>query len=67
MRNASNQKIWVAVRVWRGFVYDIRAYQDEESARWQERSWRRRMNPDYDETGVSEVLVTAQRMPASQR
>jgi len=57
MSNTMNQRIWVAVRVQRGFVTDIRAYRDEESARRCERSWRRRMNPDYDETGVSAVRV----------
>lgn len=57
MSNMLNQRIWVAVRVQRGFVSDIRAYRDEESARRCERSWRRRMNPDYDETGVSAVRV----------
>lgn len=57
MSNMLNQRIWIAVRVQRGFVSDIRAYRDEESARRCERAWRRRMNPDYDETGVSAVRV----------
>lgn len=53
-----NQRIWVVVRVQRGFVSDIRAYRGEKSARGRERSWRRRMNPDYDEIGISAVRVT---------
>ncbi len=49
MRKKSGRIIWVAVRVQRGFVSDVRAYQTEKSARRLEKSWRRRMNPDYDE------------------
>ncbi len=60
MSNRNNQRIWVTVRVQRGFVTDIRAYSDEQSARRCERSWRRGMNPDYDETGVSAVRVKPQ-------
>ena len=61
MTSMLNERIWVAVRVQRGFVSDIRAYRDEEAARRCERLWRRRMNPDYDETGVSAVRVKPQK------
>jgi hypothetical protein len=64
MSETRNQRIWVAVRVQRGFVSDIRAYRDEASARSRERSWRRQMNPDYDETGVSAVRINKGRAPA---
>ena len=57
MRNTKDKMIWVAVRVQRGFVSDIRAYGNERSARQQESSWRRQMNPDYDETAVSNVRL----------
>jgi len=51
--------IWVTVRVQRGFVSDINAFSDERSARRQEASWRRQMNPDYDETAISYVHVSS--------
>jgi hypothetical protein len=61
MRNVKYQKIWVAVRVERGFITEIRAYHNEQSARHREYLWRREMNPDYDETAVSDVLLKPQR------
>ena len=64
MPRAKGQRIWVAVRVWRGFISDVRAFREREFAVRQERSWRRGMNPDYDETAVSEVGIDAARMPA---
>ena len=67
MRNSRSRKVWVAVRVWRGLVSDIRAFRDEGSARRQEDSWRRRMNLDYDDTGVAGVLVREGRLSPSQR
>jgi len=67
MRNAKHQKIWVAVRVERGFISEIRAYRDRHSARRREISWRRGMNPDYDETAVCDVVVRAKRLGAAKR
>ena len=64
MLKARDQKIWVVVRVQRGFVSDIRAFRERELARRQERLWRRRMNRDYDETGISEVIVNTAAIPA---
>ena len=61
MRERGNRPIWVAVRVQRGFVTEIQAYADQAAARRTERSWRRRMNPDYDETGLSAVAVNTRR------
>ena len=60
MHNTKDKTIWVAVRVQRGFVSDIRAYADERSARQRETLWRRQMNPDYDETAVSLVRLRSQ-------
>lgn len=57
MSNVMDQQIWIVVRVQRGLVSDIRAYPDEKLARRCERSWRRQMNPDYDEIGISAVYV----------
>ena len=61
MHNTKDKLIWVAVRVQRGFVSDIRAYADESLARQRESLWRRQMNPDYDETAVSFVRVRSQK------
>ena len=57
MSARENEKLWIAVYVWRGLVEDVRVYRKESSARRQERSWRRSMNPDYDETYVSEAVI----------
>jgi len=57
MSNSMNQRIWVAVRVQRGFVTAVRAYGSKHIARRQEQSWRRHMNPDYDETAILRVHV----------
>ena len=64
MNNIANQRIWVAVRVQRGYISDVRAYGDEKSARCCELSWRRVMNPDYDEVGLAEVSVKPKRKSA---
>ena len=50
-------KIWVAVRVWRGFPVEVKGYLEETSADKQERLWRRSMNPDYDDTGVFQLVI----------
>jgi hypothetical protein len=57
MLRKDGRKLWVAVRIQRGFVSDVKAYDSEKSARRQERSWRGRLNADYDETCVSCVRV----------
>jgi len=60
MSKRKDKTLWVAVRVQRGFVSDVRAYDSERSARRMERSWRRQMNLDYDETSVSNVHLIVQ-------
>ena len=55
--NKQIKKIWVAVHVERGIVAEIRAYYDEKDAWHQEKSWRRKMNPDYDETAYAGVCL----------
>jgi hypothetical protein len=65
MNSDDKQKVWVAVRVQRGFITDVRAYRDPASARRTERGWRRRMNPDYDETTLSCVVVNTGRRTAT--
>lgn len=59
MNNRPEKKVWVAVRIQRGFVSDIRAFEEREFALRQERRWRRVMNPDYDETGIGKVKIVS--------
>lgn len=67
MSKTRGQRIWVAVRIERGFVSDVKAFQERELAVRQERSWRLRMNPDYDETGVAQVGISTAGSPAPPR
>jgi len=57
MIKEEEQQLWIAVRVERGFVVEVKAYRSYAPARRRELSWRRRMNPDYDETGVLPVTI----------
>ena len=57
MSRVTGLRMWIAVRVQRGFVTDVRAYENEQSARRKERAWKHQMNRDYDETSVSKVRV----------
>jgi len=50
-------KIWVAVRVQRGFISDARTFKKEHDARRQETAWQSNMNPDYDEVDVFETIL----------
>jgi hypothetical protein len=43
------------VLVERGFPTEARAFHKENSARMQEKRWRKGMNTDYDDAGVFEV------------
>lgn len=67
MHRTKDLKVWVAVRVERGFVSEVKAFQERKPALKQEKSWRRQMNPDYDETGVAKVSVRARRVTAGAR
>jgi hypothetical protein len=62
MRASNGERIWVAVLVERGFVSEVEAYRDEASARRREQSWRRGINPDYDETGLCDVVINESRV-----
>jgi hypothetical protein len=53
MSERKDEMIWVAVRIERGFVAEVRAYGTRTAARRTERRWRRRINPDYDETALA--------------
>ena len=59
--------VWVAVRLWRGLLTDVRAYKREDSARRQERAWRRCMDSQADETRVSRIVVRGKKSPAGRR
>jgi len=41
----------VAVNVKWGFIEDVAAFANEESALELEQVWRKELNPDYDEVG----------------
>jgi hypothetical protein len=49
--------MWIAVRIERGFPVEAVAFRDRRAAARQESRWRRRMNPDYDETGVLPLAI----------
>ena len=52
MKQNKRHKIWVAVRVERGFPVEAKGFLKKSSAIKMEKTWRIRMNPDYDETDV---------------
>ncbi len=49
--------IWIAVKVERGFPAKVQVFHSERTALIQERLWRKKMNLDYDDTGVFEAIV----------
>lgn len=57
MAQKIHQKIWVAVRVWRGFPVEAKGYRNRESAEKQAQIWRKDINLDYDDTGVLEIKM----------
>jgi len=60
MRQKAKRQLWVAVRVERGFPVEVIGFRKKSSAILKERMWRRRMNPDYDETDVLPLSMSAQ-------
>jgi hypothetical protein len=52
MKQEEGPRYWVAIRVWRGFPVEAKAFRKKIHANKQERIWRRTINPDYDETEV---------------
>jgi len=57
MARRLTEDVWVAVKVERGLPVEARGYRSRASAKRQERRWRKRMNLDYDDTGVFDVHV----------
>ncbi len=56
MEEQRNDVLWIAVKVWRGFPDEVRGFKRKSDAERQERKWRKKMNPDYDETGVLPLI-----------
>ena len=57
MKSEGLNRLWIAVKVERGFAAEVRAFSVEEPAMLQERIWRLNMNPDYDDTETFEVPI----------
>ena len=52
MKQNVKPQLWIAVRVERGFPVEARGFRNRDSAIHTENAWRKKMNPDYDETEV---------------
>lgn len=48
----SRNKLWVAVKVERGYVAEARIYKTPTAAEKIVKRWKIRLNPDYDEAAV---------------
>jgi hypothetical protein len=57
MKQEEGPVYWVAVRVWRGFPVEAKAFRKKTHANKQERIWRGTINPDYDETQVLPLSI----------
>ncbi|MDY6864233.1 MAG: hypothetical protein SV062_14765 [Thermodesulfobacteriota bacterium] len=57
MTYRKRMKVWVAVRVERGFPAEVKGYLQKTSAEKQERLWRRKINLDYDDTDVFDIII----------
>ena len=49
---------WVAVKVERGFPVKVRGFRRKHDAEKQERTWRKTMNLDYDESEVLPLVIS---------
>lgn len=49
--------LWVVVKVESGIPVMVEAYDNEESAKMREQSFRKYMQPENDETGIFEVPI----------
>jgi hypothetical protein len=52
MRQEESRRYWVAIRVWRGFPVEAKAFRKKIHANRQENIWRGAINLDYDDTEV---------------
>ena len=55
MAEKDEQRMWVAVRIIGGFPVKVKGF--KKCAVKQERRWRKKMRPDYDETGVLPMKI----------
>jgi hypothetical protein len=60
-------KLWVTVKVERGFISEAKVFQLLSAAKRTERSWRSRINPDYDEVAVLGSRLEAHQSKPSRR
>jgi len=58
MKRQEKEVLWVAVKVWRGFPDELRGFKRKSDAERQEQRWRKKINPDYDETGVLPLILS---------
>lgn len=59
LKNAHiKDSLWVAVKVWRGFPEEIKAFYSEQTAQKQEKVWRKQVNPEYDEIGIFQIKMS---------
>lgn len=57
MESQVEKPIWVAVKVERGFIVEVRGFLKESDEEKLKRKWRRTMNPDYDEAEVLQLVM----------
>jgi hypothetical protein len=57
MKQQEGSLYWVAVRVWRGFPVEVKAFRKKTHANRQECTWRGTINPDYDEAQVLPLSI----------
>ena len=57
MESQVEKPIWVAVKVERGFIVEVRGFLKESDAEKLKRKLRRTMNPDYDEAEVLQLVM----------
>ena len=58
MKQKKNTKmIWVAVKADRGLPAEVKAFTHRNDAVRREQNWRKRMNIDYEDTGVFRVSI----------
>lgn len=53
----SVRKVWVAVKVVRGYISDAKLFTSSASAYKTVRRWRKCLNPDYDEADVVQSVL----------
>ncbi len=56
-KREENPYYWVAVRAWRGFPVEAKAFRKKIDANRQEQIWRRSINRDYDATEVLPLSI----------